>query len=490
MTDSPWPLEKIQGFLLRGYRMLLIRHFALTVADLDEARTFIAGLVDGSLPFQITSAAPWGAIKPEYCLNIGFTYHGLGSLEVPSRTLASFQTPDHQPFVDGAAARAAYVGDAGPSAPDNWELNDTEFDVLLSLYVNDTDTLERFSSALADLFRPGFGEAPPARQFDTQELHDGQVYFGYQDNIAQPIIAGSPFSSEPDGGQDLVDPGAFMLGTATGDFYNSVPVPQPDRFGHYGCFGAFRVLRQDVEGFERQIADLAPAFGAAFNITDPLVQRQALMAVICGRWPNGTPLAVFPIQGDKLPPPMPPQKINDFLYKLPGGGMDMGTVCPIGAHTRRGNMRLSVPNDAQPSFPGAPTRDHRILRRAMPYQLPYEPDNRNDPTTERGLAGFFLGASMMAQFEFVQHNWINNPDGFYIALDPADPLMGVQVPPPALFETVPTSAAKPGKNNKVRPMASFVITKASAYVFFPGIDGIAYAGGVQDLRRSAAGHLI
>ena len=52
-------------------------------------------------------------------------------------------------------------------------------------------------------------------------------------------------------------------------------------------------------------------------------------------------------------------------------------------------------------------------------------------------------------------------------IDPADPVMGVQVPPPALFETVPTAATRPGRNFKVKPMASFVVTKASAYVFFP-----------------------
>ena len=478
MLGSPWPLDKIQGFLLRGYKMLLIRHFALKVSDPanpKKARDFLAGLVDGTLPFQVTSAAPWGPVKPDYCLSLGFTYQGLKNLQVPPRTLASFQTPDHQPFVNGSAAQAAFVGDSGASGPDNWVLNDQQFDVLLSLYVNDDATLAAKTKDLEALFLEGFGTVPASRRFDTQELFDGQVYFGYQDGIAQPIIANSPFSSEPDGGQDLVDPGSMMLGTAIGDFYNSVPVPQPQSFGMYGCFASFRVLRQEVEAFDRQIADLAPAFGTAFGITDPEVQRQALKAKICGRWPNGTPLTVFPIQGDKLPPLMPPQKINDFLYKLPDGSADMGTGCPVGAHIRRGNMRVSVPNDLNPSFPGAPVCNHRITRRAMPYQIPYMPEDRNNPNTERGLAGFFMGTSLMEQFEFIQSNWINNTAGFYIVTDPADALMGV----PVAFETIPTSTARPGKYNKVRPMANFVVTKASAYVFFPGIDGIRYVGTAQ-----------
>lgn len=472
MPDSPWPLEKIQGFLLRGYTMSFVRHFALTVADPDKARAFIGSLVDGASPFQITSAEHWGPVKPDYCLNIGFTYRGLGALGMSDRTLSSFQKPDHQPFVNGSAAQATFVGDVGPSAPSNWIVSDSDFDVMFSLFVNDIDLLKDKSAALEQAYLAGFGVVPDERKFDSQALDDDKVYFDYRDNIAQPIIENSPFSREPDGGQDLIDPGSVMLGTATGDFYNSVPVPQPQSFGHYGGFGAFRVLRQDVEGFEQQIADLAPAFGAAFQITNQEVQRQALKAKICGRWPNGTPLSMFPVQGNALPPSLPPQKINDFLFTLPDGTPDMGSNCPIGSHIRRGNMRLSDPNTVTPSFPGAPLRRHRVIRRAMPYQLPYMEKDRNNPNTERGLSGFFLSASLMEQFEFVQHNWINNSAGFYIVTDPADPLMGVHAPPPDSFETIPTSTAKPGKYNKVKPMAGFVITRASAYVFFPGIDGI------------------
>ena len=469
-------LAQIQGFLVRGYTMLLVRHFALSVSDPAAARRILASLTDGSAAFQITSAAPWGAVKPEYCLNAGFTYAGLEKLGVPQATLASFATPDHQPFVAGAAQRAKFVGDIGASAPDKWVFDDSQFDVLLSLYVNGEDELDRLSTQLRQVLLDGFAAPAADRIVDTQVYRDGQVYFGYEDGIGQPILDGSPFSSEPDGGQDLVDPGAFMLGTALGPYYASVPVPQPAQFGQYGCFAAFRVLRQDVEGFEKQIDALAPAVGAAFGITDPALQRDAVKAKICGRWPNGTSLTVFPIQGDTPPPLLPAQKINDFLYVDEAGKPDMGQGCPIGSHARRGNMRLGKAGDISPSFPGAPTRDHRILRRAMPYQLPYKPDAPDDPNTERGLAGFFLSASLMEQWEFVQHNWINNPNGFYVVLDPADPLMG-DAGSAALFETAPTDTRPPGRNFRIKPMANFVFTKASAYVFFPGMDGIRFVAG-------------
>ncbi|MEA3065659.1 MAG: hypothetical protein QOJ27_2111, partial [Sphingomonadales bacterium] len=109
-------LAQIQGFLVRGYTMLLVRHFALSVSNPAEARRILGSLADGTGPFQVTSAAPWGAVKPEYCLSAGFTYGGLRTLGVPAPTLASFATPDHQPFVDGAAKRAPFVGDIGASA--------------------------------------------------------------------------------------------------------------------------------------------------------------------------------------------------------------------------------------------------------------------------------------------------------------------------------------------------------------------------------------
>ncbi|MFL6845465.1 MAG: hypothetical protein ACJ8ER_11365 [Allosphingosinicella sp.] len=471
-------LAQIQGFLVRGYTMLLVRHFALSVSNPEAARRILGAMADGTGAFQVTSAAPWGAVKPQYCLSAGFTYGGLKALGVPAATLAGFATPDHQPFVDGAAKRAPFVGDIGASAPGNWVLDDSEFDVLLSLYVNDPDTLDRLSRQLEQVLLDGFVAPARNRIFDTQVYRDGQVYFGYEDGIGQPILAGSPFSSEPDGGQDLVDPGAFMLGTATGPYYASVPVPQPARFGQFGCFAAFRVLRQDVEGFEKQIDDLAPAVGKAFGISDsqPQLQRDAVKAKICGRWPNGTSLSVFPIQGDTPPPLLPPQKINDFLYLDEAGKPDKGQGCPIGSHARRGNMRLASAGDINPAFPGAPTRDHRIMRRAMPYQLPYDSNNPDDPTSERGLAGFFLGTSLMEQWEFVQHNWINNPNGFYIVIDPADPLMG-DAGSVAMYETAPTDTKPPGRNYKIRPMANFVFTKASAYIFFPGLDGIRFVAG-------------
>jgi deferrochelatase/peroxidase EfeB len=205
------------------------------------------------------------------------------------------------------------------------------------------------------------------------------------------------------------------------------------------------------------------------------VRQLALKAKVCGRWPNGVSLAVFPVDGDAVPEDKPFHLLNDFNYTMSdgkGGTVpdDDGLVCPIGSHTRRGNMRVQ-------SLNGVKVKDHRILRRAGPYQDPYNEKDRDDPTTERGLVGFFLGASLAAQFEFIQSNWINYRNGFDVVTDPADPVMGTNTLPPgkAFYQTVPASADD--STPYVAPMNSFVFTKGSAYLYFPGLDGIRYIVG-------------
>src|SRR4051795_11351619 len=46
-AGSPFDLGDIQGFVLRGYRMPMVRHFLLTVDDPAEARRVLGRLVSG-----------------------------------------------------------------------------------------------------------------------------------------------------------------------------------------------------------------------------------------------------------------------------------------------------------------------------------------------------------------------------------------------------------------------------------------------------------
>ena len=136
MDKSALDLADIQGFILRGYRMPMVRHFLLTVAAPAQARRQLGRLVSGdeSDAPQITTAEDWHVgfapgpddnpaeaprRKPDYCLNIGITWPGLVALEinerVPNLSFKSFGA-----FTEGAAQRAELVGDTGASAPQNW----------------------------------------------------------------------------------------------------------------------------------------------------------------------------------------------------------------------------------------------------------------------------------------------------------------------------------------------------------------------------------
>src|SRR5262249_24064772 len=67
---------------------------------------------------RVTTAVPWDTVasKPPITLNIGFSFHGLRALDLPTRTLRLL--PDE--FIDGMGRRADILGDVGNSAPDKW----------------------------------------------------------------------------------------------------------------------------------------------------------------------------------------------------------------------------------------------------------------------------------------------------------------------------------------------------------------------------------
>ena len=133
---SALDLGDIQGFIVRGYRMPMVRHFVLTVGVPAKARELLGRLVSGieSDAPQITTAEDWHVgfapgpgddlaapprHKPDYCLNVGITWPGLVALEVKDR-VPTLSFKSFGAFIAGAPARANLVGDTGASAPENW----------------------------------------------------------------------------------------------------------------------------------------------------------------------------------------------------------------------------------------------------------------------------------------------------------------------------------------------------------------------------------
>ncbi|HYW10323.1 MAG TPA: hypothetical protein VE871_00135 [Longimicrobium sp.] len=457
----------VQGTILRGYRVDHARHFILRITDAAGARAFIAHLVDGTggVP-RLTTAARWTS-KPDCFVNISFTCQGLAALGVPEAQLQTFD----QAFQRGATdpTSAGNVGDVGESAPAHWigGMGDgTSVHVVLNLWVHENPAvLEKVTGQLRAAFAGCMAELSA---HDARALPDNQVHFGYRDNIAQPTVDGAPPRKHavPDA-QAVVPTGEFLLGypNANGSTYSV----KPPELSTNGSYAAFRILEQDVAGFEQLLQTHAADVGL-----DP----EMLAAKFCGRWRNGNPLELAPDAPGEV---LPMHQLNDFTYlNADDAALDdtLGLRCPIGAHIRRNNPRDMAVVSTE-------SANHRIVRRAMPYGPAYDPAHPD--TTPRGLIGYFINASLTNQFEFLQGQWDMTPDFVVSASGPGgsdagnavfnisgqDVFLGVDDPSASSF-TLP-ALGRMGKNNKkVTGFPRTITTRGGAYCFLPSITGLRY----------------
>jgi Dyp-type peroxidase family len=444
----------IQGYIVRGYNMNYARYFVLKIEEAKAAKKFIGNLVSGdeSTP-QITTAAFWD-VKPSHCLNIGFTFQGLEALKFVNVDEA-FAHENYDSFRAGAIAQAEVVGDIGESSPSNWKggLGTSDAHILLSLFANDSKVLEEQSDKLRSLFQKE-GALKELSCFDGAKLPDenGQpsdtVHFGYNDGISQPIVEGFPTKRglAESGNFQPITPAHYFILLNSGNY----KIPEPPDLGLNGSFAAFRVLEQDVVGFDKFLQDQKDKI-------DP----EKLAAKMCGRWRNGVPLDMSP-DADQLPPPDEPityEQFNDFDYS----GDKQGYKCPIGSHIRRTYPRKT-------KIIGDP-EIRRLIRRGIPYGPPYNPNSTNDGI-ERGLLGLFICAGIESQFEFVMEEWVNKGEfaGIYLAKDAKDPLLGVNDNNSGQLEI----RVKDQPPIKLQGFERFITTKGGAYCFLPSITALKF----------------
>lgn len=441
---QPEDLEEIQGIVLRGYTFEFVRHFVLTIEDAGAFKRFLGSLVPGGPsagPLTVTSAEIWTE-KPDYTLAIGLSFAGIQALGVPATFGNQFQ---YQAFKQGAVARSPIVFDTGASAPANWvpclaPSSAAAAHAVLTLYAKDAETLEARSETLRGMF--GQGGAARALSFgatdyfDGRALPDGMVHFGYADGISQPNVMGVP---RPPDKQQPVPAYEVVLRNSPEAPY-PFPTPDDEVFAKNSSFGAFRILEQDVYGFETYLEN-------------SLVDKELLAAKFCGRWRNGNPLELSP---DAPGDPLPPDQLTEFDYF----GDPEGLRCPIGSHTRRAN-----PRDAE-SFPSSKP-DHRIVRRAMPYGSAWDPSQGKDDIS-RGLVGYFIGASLENQFEFIMQRWINGQNFALNFSEPQgnDPVLGANDTGASEFEYPP--------NGKVSGFEEFVTTRGGLYCMLPSLPSLAW----------------
>jgi deferrochelatase/peroxidase EfeB len=474
-------LGDIQGFILRGYRMPMVRHFLLTVGDPAAARKLLGRFVSGdeSDAPQITTAEDWHVgfapgpgdnpdeaprRKPDYCLNVGITWPGLVALEIKER-VPTLAFKSFGAFTAGAAERAKLVGDTGPSAPENWvgEFGKGTDHVLVTLHALSPEAMTSYSDRLSALFAEGgaFREVWRTDGMALMEMQEGKlvpttrVHFGYTDGISMTTLRGGPEHYHPDG-QKPCEPWLFVLQDEAENYF----VPEPRELGLNGSFAVFKMIETDVVGFENMLQS-----------NKGKIDPELLAAKICGRWRNGVPLALSP-ETDSPAGGIPFEKLNDYEYvNADGSGDPKGLRCPVGAHMRRINPRgQPVTGQGQP---GGSNNTHRLIRRGMPYGPIYDPKQPYDGI-ERGLLGYFINSSIENQYEFVLGHWVNDSEfAGSVRLNPKakDPMIGTQDPAESIFVIPQANGAPP---IKVTEFSTFVTTKASAYCFLPSIKAIKF----------------
>jgi deferrochelatase/peroxidase EfeB len=469
-------LADLQGNILRGYtNKPHVRYLILEVVERSAARRWVADSVSGRNGVPQITSGDWGEKKPDTCFNIGLTYEGLRALGTPSASLKMFPNE----FVEGMTASAVKLGDVGRSAPENWPAPFNEpkrIHLIATIYAENVDQLN-------EVQKRALPDEKALTLLDTREGYEFRrnfVHFGYRDNITQPRFEGVPDSQRHPDRQPKAPLGTVLLGHPTNLEGLTWRVPQPVELGHNGTFNAFRVLKQDVAGFEKyldraasdllkhpQVDEVLPP-GAEVRICQVLsianpsrhgALREVVAANLCGRWRDGTPLA--------LSADAPDPNINKANFDYVGDSR-----CPHGAHIRRCNPRggqivQRIANNSR-----------RLVRRGMPYGPPYDYDPekpRDGDKPERGLLGNFIGASLGAQFEAMSCDWLNLGLQDPRITGSNDPISGTNDPGTSWFDL----PLKSGGKIRLPGFPEFVSTRGGAYTFLPSLKAIQY---LADLR--------
>jgi Dyp-type peroxidase family len=436
-------LADIQGNVLRGYTYPSAAYLFLHIDDAERARPMITATLS-----QVMTAQSWAHGAPESAVQVAFTHSGLAALGVSAEILASF--PDE--FREGMAARAAQLGDRGPSAPEHWDagLGTGEAHVLATVYAVDNERLEERLQELRQVGRAA-GATTPVHEQRAEALPGGRDHFGFYDGIAQPAVAGSGVRSRPGDGQP--DGAGRWREVCTGEFLHGhvdedggLPAAPAAPFDRNGTFEVYRKLHMDVAGFRRYVEEAGRLYPGG---------PELLAAKIVGRWRDGTPLQTSP---DRPDPALAddPHRINDFSFADDPAGLR----CPLGAHIRRAN-----PRDGEGFFHGRLTNRHRIIRRGRPYGPELPEGVTQDDGVDRGLVFVCFNASIWRQFETIQTLWIDDGDPFGLGAD-KDFLIG-QPDGDGGKMTIPGHPPF-----FLKPQPRFVTTRGGEYLYRPSISAL------------------
>lgn len=396
-------LQDIQGFSIAGFRkdhqeIIFVRFADATSGRqlLSWAQTRASSAWEVGTFNQVFSEVRSRTGDETLCatwLGVLISAGGYQALGVSTSGLPACEGTNA--FNAGMANRSAQIGDTGNlDAPAQWLAPfrpGAGVHMCLAVAADAPEDLDRAVADIADrvsscgcqiVFQERGETLPPPLV--------GHEHFGFKDGISQPAIDGyddPPQPNEP----AAVPPGEFVLGypTAAG---TTTATTGP--LWSNGSFVVFRRLSQDVVAFRHQVAAGVPG-------SNPNLSADQTAAALVGRWPSGAPLETNPTSD-----PGDSGVTNAFQYKAAPFNDDNGQNCPHFAHIRKANPR----DETTPNPTGDNPALHRMIRRGIPFGPPLPADATTDDGQPRGLHFFCAVSDVDRQFEFVQRQWLNEPN--------------------------------------------------------------------------------
>ncbi|SFC79878.1 Dyp-type peroxidase [Streptomyces aidingensis] len=487
VEDAALPLRHnadIQGDILAGFRKDHVRLLLLRFANPTAARRWLARLRPRiattqdvavfNSRFSSARRRAAGADPADMAAiwrSIGFTWNGLVTLagSPPITDIPHGSTQDA--FVQGSARRAGLLGDTGRNAPENWLFGAPHHEPVDAVLTLAADRAEDLRAAVAwerqELNLHGVSLVFEQEGATLPGDARGHEHFGFKDGISQPAVQGfdepdpeNPEHKRGEPGTRMIPAGEFVVGLPMD---HRLPAWLPDWMNN-GSFQVIRRLAQDVSGWREQVTGHLAELKRRDAVPED-TEPGWLAARLVGRWPSGAPVLKHP---DRDPLPNPALKPdNDLSY-----ADDLeGRVTPLCAH-----LRKTSPRDGLKVAPGAPGTlpekgvldGRRIMRRGIPFGPPMDPEGvGGGPDTPRGLLFICYQSDLVAQFEFVQRNWVNDPD-FPDRPQPAgrDMLIG--------RDSEVSFPAGGKESDRTVPLSfrQFVRTEGAVYTFVPSLSAL------------------
>jgi len=386
MTDAGLELDQIQGNIFPGFFKDAQDFLFVSFPSRQAGETWLT-----SLPAKLSPArrvneenAAWLAEKdrlkkeappgveaksppptaPSWA-SVAISATGLSKLGVDPSGL-------EKEFNYSPADRAEHLGDSDVFGTFEVGGKTTEADALLIVGTNNDDEMKTYleTTFRLDAASGKVGEVDLLAHFRGRSLGKRREHFGFIDSLSQPVPGALSKALADDDKWDpdpsYVAPGEFILGAKNEEGKSTLSGPEWARSGSYLTF---RKMRQSIPEWTAALSHVTDEL-AAHNLT---ADEDIVAAKLLGR-----------ARGSEA--------VVDFANDADGKG------CPLFAHIRKANPREESE---------AESRQHRIIRRGIPYGPKFEPGDPPDAANvDRGMLFVAYQASIARGFEFVQTRWL------------------------------------------------------------------------------------